>query len=111
MKVAERNSARSSWPRHMYRRLQRRHRQAHVGRVCRDAMLAGTQNRERTIVTSDRWTSTAGLTFVAGHRRVAKVHAACALQKVAANRRHIAYLGRGAVQNRLRQDGIVFLHL
>src|SRR6266404_9737155 len=102
MKIVERNGARSFWSLHMYRRLKRRHRHAHVRGIRRDAMFACTQDCERTIVAGDRWTPTAGLALVAGHGRITEVDTTCALQQVAAERRHISDLRRGAVQSRLR---------
>ena len=77
----------------MDRRLQRRHRHAHIRGIGRDAMIASAQNRKRAIVTSDRWAATAWLALVAGHGCVAEVHAACALQQVATNCCHVADLG------------------
>ena len=80
MKIAERNGARSFRPLQVNRRLQRRHGHAHIRGIRRDAMFACTQDRERAIVSGDRWTPAAGFTLVAGHRGVSEVHAARPLQ-------------------------------
>ena len=51
----------------------------------------------------------AGLALVAGRRRVVEVEAARPLQQVAAGRRHVAQLLRGAGQDRARQQRIALL--
>src|SRR6266404_6822439 len=111
MKIAERNGARSFWPLHVYRRLQRRQSHAHVRRVGRNAMLTRAKNGERAIVTGNGWASGARLALVAWHGGVAEVDTTCALQQVSTNSSHIADLSRSALQYRLRQNRIILLHL
>ena len=76
----------------------------HVGRVGGDTVLARSQNREGTVVAFDGRTAGAGCAFVAGHGGIAEVHAAGALEEVAAGGGHVAELSRCAGEQRLRED-------
>ena len=89
--------------RHMNLRFERSERDAHVGRMRRDAGLAGAEDRVDPIDAVDGRTAAAGLAFVARRRHVIEIKAARPLHQVAAGRRHIAKLLRGAGQDRARQ--------
>ena len=93
----------------MYRGLQRRHRDAHMRRIGRDAILARAQNSQRPVVAGDGRTSSAGLALVAGHGCVSEVWTASALQQVPGDRSHVTDLRGRSVQNGLRQNRIISL--
>ena len=96
-------------PGDMHRGVERGERHAHVGGMRRDAGLAGAEDRVDAVEAVDRRAAAAGLALVAGRRRVVEVGAARALQQVAAGRRHVAQLLRGARQDRARQQRIALL--
>jgi hypothetical protein len=50
------------------------------------------------------------LALVARHRGVVEIEAACPLQQIAAGRRHVAQLLRGAREDRARQQRIAAFH-
>ena len=106
---ANADGARASRAHDMNLGLQRGERDAHVGRMRRDARLAGAEDRVDAIDPFDRRAAAAGLTFVARRSRVIEVEAARALQQVAACRRHVAQLLRGASQDGAGQHGIALL--
>ena len=60
---------------------------------------------------ADGGTAAAWLAFVAGRRRIIEIGAAGALQQVAAGRRHIAQLLRGAGQDGARQQRVARFEL
>src|SRR5215470_3943162 len=91
--------------------VQRRQGYAHIGWICGDAVLTRAQNGKRAIVAGDSRAAATGLALVARHSGVAEVDAACSLQEVSADGRHVADLRRSALQDGLRQNGIVLLHL
>ena len=69
----------------------------------RDAGLAGAEDRVHAVEALDGRAAAAGLALVAGRRGVIEVGAARALQQVAAGRRHVAQLLRGAGQDGARR--------
>ena len=71
--------------------------------------LARAEDRVHAVEAADRRAARARLAFVAGRRDVVEVGAARALQEVAADRRHVAQLLRGAGQQRARQHRIALL--
>ena len=89
--------------------VERGERDAHVGRMRRDARLAGAEDRVDAIDPFDRRAAAAGLAFVAWRGGVIEIEAARALQEVAARRRHVAQLLRGAGQDRAGEHGIALL--
>jgi len=93
----------------VYRGLQRRHRDAHMRRIGRDAILARAQNSQRPVVAGDGRTSSAGLALVAGHGCVSEVWTASALQQVPGDRSHVTDVRGRSVQNGLRQNRIISL--
>ena len=82
-------------------RLQRGQRDAHVRRVDGDALLARAQDRVHAVEAVDRGAAGARFALVAGRGRVVEVVTARPLHQVAARRRHVAELRRGARQDRL----------
>ena len=92
-------------------RLQRGQRHAHVRRVGGDAVLARAQDRVHAVEAVDRGTAGPRLALVAGRGRVVEVGAARPLHQVAARRRHVAELRRGARQDGLRQQRVAPLDL
>ena len=90
-------------------RLQHRERDAHVGWMHRDAGVARAEDRVHAIVAVDGGAAAARLAFVAGRRGVVEVVAARALQEIAAGRRHVAQLLRGAGHDRAGEHRIALL--
>ena len=93
----------------MHLGFERGERHAHVGRMRRDAGFAGAEDRIDAVDALDRRAAAAGLAFVAGRRGVIEIEAARALQEIAAGRRHVAQLLRGAGQDRAREQRIALL--
>ena len=110
VKVRERNLALAARAGHVNLRLQHGQRDAHVRRMHRDAGFARAEDGVHAVEAADGRAARAGLAFVAGRRNVVEVGAARALQEVAADRRHVAQLLRGAGQQRARQHRIAPLH-
>jgi len=104
--VADRDGPLALGALHVNDRLQRGERHVHVGRVGGDARLAGAEDGQRAVVAFDGRATRARLALVAGHGVVAEVHAAGALQEVAAGGGHVAQLRRGAGEQRLRQHPV-----
>src|ERR1700683_2773949 len=73
-------------------------------------MLAGSEYREGAVVAGDGRAAGSGLTLVARHGRVAKIHAARSLKQVAGGGGHVAELSRSAGENGLRKNRIIALH-
>ena len=73
-------------------------------------MFACAKDSERAVAAGDCGATGSGLALVAGHRRVAEVHAPCSLEQIAGSRRHVAQLCRCAAENSLRQHGVISLH-
>ena len=109
MKRSDRHRSRALGSLHVNDRLERRHRDTHVGRIGRDAVIARAEDGQAAIAAGDRRTTCPGLALVAGHGGVAKIHAAGSLQQIAGCRRHVAKLRRCTGQDGLRQDGVVTL--
>ena len=74
----------------------------------RNAGFARAEDRVHAVEAGDGGAAAAGLALIAGRRDVVKIIAARALQKIAAGRRHVAQLRRGAGQDRARQHRIAF---
>ena len=109
MEIREGNGALAGRPRHMDLRLERGERDAHIGGMRGDAGLARAEDRVDAVEAVDRRAAAAGLALVAGRGRVVEIEAARPLQEIAAGRRHVAQLLRGAGQDRARQQRIALL--
>jgi hypothetical protein len=81
-------------------RIERDESNAEIGRVCRDAARASSQYGVEPVVAAAGVAAGPGLAFVAGARRIIKIGASRPLQEIAADRRRIAQLCRGAGQKR-----------
>ena len=68
----------------VHRRVERGQRHAHIGRMRRDARLAGAEDRVHAVEPPNGRAAAAGLALIAGRRGVVKVVAPGALQQVAA---------------------------
>ena len=79
----------------------------HVGGVGGDAVFAGAQDGEGAVVAFDGGAAGAGLALIAGHGIVAEIHAAGALQKIAARGRHVAKLRGSPGEQGLGENGVV----
>ena len=106
MEVGKRHRALAAGPRDMNLGVQRRKRHAHVGRMRRNAVLAGTEDGVHAVEPVARGAAAAGLALIAGRRRVVEVIAARALQKIAAGRCHVAQLLRCAGEDRAGEQRI-----
>ena len=73
-------------------RVERGQRDAHVGRMRRDAVLAPAEHGVNAVVAVYRAAADPGLALVARRRGVAEVVAPRPLQQIAARRRHVADL-------------------
>ena len=100
VKVFERNLAPARPAFDLDDSIERGERHTEVGRMRRDAMLAPTENRLQAILAMERVAAGARLTPVARTRGVVEIAAAGALHQVAADRRGVAKLSRGAGQER-----------
>ena len=109
MEIRKRDGALARRPRHMDLGVERGQRDAHVGRMRRDAGLARAEDRVHAVEAVDRRAAAARLAFVAGRRGVVEVIAARPLQEVAAGRRHVAQLLRSAREDRAREQRIALL--
>ncbi len=77
-------------------RVEREQRVGEIAGIGRDALVAQPEHGVRAILPVDRRTAAARRTLVAGRAGVAEIAAAGALEQVAAERREIAHLRRGA---------------
>jgi hypothetical protein len=77
---------------HVHGGVERRQRDAHVGRVGRDAVLAGAEDCVLAGQPADGRATRPRRPLVARHGDVVEVHAPGALQQVAAVARHVADL-------------------
>src|SRR6478752_2749414 len=82
-------------------RVERNQRNAEIGRMRRDAVLAPAQYGMKPVVAAVGVAAGAGIAFVAGACGIVKVRAARSLQEVAADGCGIAKLRGGARQKRL----------
>ncbi len=96
--------------RHMHLCLQHSKRHAHIGRMHGNAGLAGAEDSVHAVVAADRGATVARLAFVAGRGDVVEVGASRALQKVAADRCHIAQLLGCAGHDGAREHRIALLY-
>src|SRR6476646_9020073 len=78
----------------LYPRVQRRHRNRHVGSVCGDTILAHSDDGVHAVETAKGWATRTRDALVAGLRRVVEIGAPRALQKIAAGRGLVAKLRR-----------------
>ncbi len=88
-------------------RIQRAHRNRHVGRMRGDAMIARAEDRMIAGEAAQGRASRARLALVARRCRVVEIIAARALEQIAARGRLIPELRRGSRKQRPRQYGIV----
>ena len=109
MEIRERDCALARGPGHMHCGVQRGQCNAHVGRMRRDAGIARAEDRVHAVDAVDRRAAAAGLALVARRRGVIKIVAARPLQEIAAGRRHVAQLLRGAGEDRACQQRIALL--
>ena len=97
VEVADRDAAgRSVGAEQLDLRVQHRHRDGHVGGMDGDARVARAEDRVNPVEAADRRAAGAGGPLVAARGRVVEVGAARALQQIAADRRLVAQLTRGA---------------
>src|SRR5438876_1605090 len=92
-------------------RLERSKRNAHVGWMRGNAVLACAEDRVHAVDATDRSATAPGRTFVAGRARIVEIEAARSLQQVAAGRCHVAQLRRGAGEDGARKQRIACLDL
>lgn len=103
VKIAQRQAARARRSLKMNHRIQRDERNAHIGRVCRNAALRSAENGVVPIETFQSITAGIGLTLIAMRGVIIEVPAAGALKNIATHCRHISYLRAGTRQNGARQ--------
>ena len=89
--------------------VERGQRNAHVGRMRRDAGVAGAKDRMTAVDAADRRAAAARLALVAGRRRVIEIGAARPLQQIAAGGGHVAQLLRGAGEDGAGEQRIALL--
>lgn len=111
MEIGKGDVARAIGALHVYHRIQRRQRHAHVGRMRGNAVRTGAQDGVVFGQAANRRTAGAGRTLVARRGAVVEIHAAGALQQVAAIAGHVADLWRGTGQNRRAQQRVACLNL
>ncbi len=90
----------------LHPRIERRHRDRHVGRVRGDAVVAHAQHGVHPVDAAQRRAARPGHALVAGLGRVIEVGAPRALEQIPAGRGLVAKLRRRARQDRLRQQRI-----
>src|ERR1700720_4754423 len=98
VKIGECDDPLPRWALNMHLCLKSCERHAHVGRMRRDASLAGAEDCVHAVEAFKGGATAAWLAFVARGCRVVKIIAARPLQEIAARRRHIAKL-RGCARN------------
>ncbi len=91
----------------IHRRIQHAHRHGHVGRMLRDAGVAGADDRQTAADPLQRAASAARLPLVAGHADVVKIGAAGALKQVSGGRCLVAQLARCPRKQRAAEHCIV----
>ena len=91
---------------HFRDRVQRDEGHGKVGGMGRDTMLAPAEHRMQTVLAPSRVAAGAWPAAVAGACHVMEIGAARLLHQIAADRRRIAKLRRGARQQRLRDGGV-----
>ena len=111
MEVRERDAAIAAVPGHLHAGVERGERDAHVGGMRRNAMLARAQDRVHAVDAVDRGAAGARLALVARRGGVVEVQAARALQQIAAVGRHVAQLRRRAGEDRIGEQRIARLDL
>ena len=107
VKIRKRNCTLALAPPDMNDGLESGHRDAHVRRICRNAMFAGAKNRQASICSVDGGATATRFALIARHVGRAKIHAARPLQQIAGGRCHVPQLDRGAAQDRFRKDTVV----
>ena len=110
VQVGKGNGAGAARRAHLHHRFQRGQRHAQVGRVRGNAVFAGAQDGVLARQGSTRRAAAAGLALVARHAHVVEVHAARALQQVAAVGGQVADLRRRAGQQRRRDQRVLGAH-
>ena len=84
-------------PGHVNRRLQGGQRDVHIGWIGGDAMIAGAEDGQGAVRSTDGRTTGAGFALIAGKCGVAKINTPRPLQEVSSRGRHVSKLRRGAV--------------
>ena len=92
-------------PYHFHRGVQRRERHAHVGGMDGNAFFADPEDGVHAGKAADGCAAAARLALVAGGGRVVEIGTAGPLQQVAAGRRGVAQLRRGAGEDGARKQG------
>src|SRR3984893_17903244 len=111
MEVGKGNAALAPAPTYQYARLEHRERDAHVGGVDRDAVLARAEDCVHSIDAVDRRAAAAGFALIAWGCGVVEIKAARSLQQVASGRGHVAQLLRSSGENGAAQQRIARLDL
>lgn len=106
VELRERNVALSPGALHMHHGIQRSQGHAHIRWMRGDAVRAGAENGVVFGQPANGRTAGARVAFVARGGMVVEIHAARALQQVAAIAGHVANLRRSAGQNRRAQQGV-----
>src|SRR5215467_1088351 len=101
MEVPERNRSLAARPGHEDMSVQGRERDAHVGRMGGNAMLARPEDGMGTVHALDGGTTRAGRSLVAARDPVVKVHTPGTLEQIASDGRHVPEL-----RGRSREDGL-----
>ncbi len=92
-------------------RVEREQRVGEIAGIGRDALVADPQHRVQPVLSGNGGAAAARHALVAGRAGIAEIAAAGALEQVAAERRQVAHLRRGAEQQRLGEDAIAVPHL
>jgi hypothetical protein len=106
VEVRERDRPVALRPAHLHGGLQGGQRDAHVGGMGGDAVLARPEDRVDAGHPADRRAAGAGLALVAGRGRVVEIIAAGPLEQVAARGGRVAQLRRGAGQDGVAQERV-----
>ena len=109
MEFVERKQAFAPGSRHMHLCIECGQRNAHVGRMRRNAGVAGAKDRVNAVDATNGRAAAAGLALVAGRRRVIEIGAARALQEIAAGGCHVAQLLRRSCKDGTSQQRIALL--
>src|SRR6478752_6904865 len=86
---------------HVHDGVERNERDGQVGRVGRDALIAGAEYRVRSAYPGQRGTARTRLAFVARRGDIAEVWTTRALENIPADRCHVAHLTRRGEKERL----------
>ena len=109
MEFGKRNAALAVFAGRQHARFQGGERDAHVGGMRGDAVLARPQDRVHAVDPLDRRAAAARFALVARRGRIVKIEAARPLEEIASGGRHVAQLLRGARENRAAEQWIAGL--